>query len=352
MDGTLSASPERLTASDRLARSKAASLATSLASLLPARNWAILDTPAIASLLGLACVLLAAWINTQAAAGVVSVALGMILALALQVFARRVDDARTQDLQTVSPTFGVVDLQTKPAGPHRNAVSPAGPLAPHEQTEALAELTARISHDLRTPLNAVIGFSELMSRETFGPLGSSQYQEYAKHIRESGQSLLRSAEDTLAITSALARPDTPESAELGSISLGDLCSEAWERVSQQAEARGIDLQCELDCGLEVLGTRRSLRQAVVNLLLEALCQCHDNRSVVIQAATSAQNVVLSLRVADSRVVGGCADSLQISVARALLELHGTPIYLETRACGSWIARLELEHGAQQQRVAA
>ena len=69
------------------------------------------------------------------------------------------------------------------------------------RTEALAS----ISHDLRTPLNAVIGFSEAMQRELFGPLGHDRYKDYAVHIRESGEQLLRAAEAMIAQT----RPGEP-----------------------------------------------------------------------------------------------------------------------------------------------
>ncbi len=51
---------------------------------------------------------------------------------------------------------------------------------------AKTEFLANISHELKTPLNAVIGFSELMAAETLGPIGTPQYKEYAEQIRDSG----------------------------------------------------------------------------------------------------------------------------------------------------------------------
>ena len=67
------------------------------------------------------------------------------------------------------------------------------------------EALASMSHDLRTPLNAVIGFSEAMQRELFGPLGHDRYKDYAVHIRESGEQLLKAAEAMIAQT----RPGEP-----------------------------------------------------------------------------------------------------------------------------------------------
>src|SRR3546814_9116862 len=52
------------------------------------------------------------------------------------------------------------------------------------------------SSDLTSPLNAIIGFSELMSGEVFGPL-SERYRDYAQDICYSGNLLLDLINDIL-----------------------------------------------------------------------------------------------------------------------------------------------------------
>ncbi len=69
---------------------------------------------------------------------------------------------------------------------------------------SVGELMARLCHDLRTPLTAIIGFSEIMETELLGPAGSERYQSYATHIRESGVNLLVAVETALALTQRLA----------------------------------------------------------------------------------------------------------------------------------------------------
>lgn len=58
-----------------------------------------------------------------------------------------------------------------------------------QAAQAKSEFFAMLSHEFRTPLNAIIGFSEFLSAETFGKL-SPRYKEYGHDIGDSGQYLL------------------------------------------------------------------------------------------------------------------------------------------------------------------
>ncbi|NQY13464.1 MAG: HAMP domain-containing histidine kinase [Henriciella sp.] len=56
---------------------------------------------------------------------------------------------------------------------------------------------AGLGHDLKSPLNAVIGFAEIMDAEMRGPMPAA-YKDYPGLIRDSGETLLRLVEDMLA----------------------------------------------------------------------------------------------------------------------------------------------------------
>ena len=58
---------------------------------------------------------------------------------------------------------------------------------------------SRIGHDLRTALNAIMGYSEVMTHRMHGPLGHPKYDEYVVYMRTSGAALLRVSNEVLAL---------------------------------------------------------------------------------------------------------------------------------------------------------
>ncbi len=73
------------------------------------------------------------------------------------------------------------------------------PLQDHDVKTAVAERTlffAGLGHDLKSPLNSVIGFAEMMDDQILGPMPDA-YKDYAGMIRDGGQTLLRLVEDML-----------------------------------------------------------------------------------------------------------------------------------------------------------
>lgn len=245
-----------------------------------------------------------------------------------------------------SPVFeGPLDLRTAATGAPSGEIASLSLAAELQRAAILADLTARMSHELRTPLNAVIGFSEVMTSEMFGPLGSDKYHSYAQHIRECGQTLLKSTEDTLAITSALAEPGSCGSAGLEPISLGSVVMEAWRSVSLQALQSGVMLDLDLPEAVEITGDRRVFRQIVINLLLEALARA-DSQSRI-EVCANVYSGQLRLTVVVSANNGRCVEeSLAICVARTLLALHGQSLVTRTTGDGLWEAEATLDHARQ------
>lgn len=70
-----------------------------------------------------------------------------------------------------------------------------------EQVEASNQanlaILAALSHEMRTPLNSIIGFADMMRGEMLGPMANPHYREYAEDICKEGQSMLVNLNDML-----------------------------------------------------------------------------------------------------------------------------------------------------------
>ncbi|MCB1522085.1 MAG: HAMP domain-containing histidine kinase [Hyphomicrobiaceae bacterium] len=214
--------------------------------------------------------------------------------------------------------------------------------APGIRPDLRVELMARVCHELRTPLNAVVGFSDLMEHRLFGPLGHPRYEEYVLHIRESSQKLLKSAEDTLAMTSLIASSDNRNTEPL---SIHALMHEAASMNALDMERKDLSLALDFDTDLEVSGNRRPLRQAFVNLLSEAVQQANAGTSIVVTTDEGTDNVLLSIKVAGGLAVESHA-SLPVCLARTLLELDGCNLIVHQEVSTCWMATIALERAAQ------
>jgi len=207
-----------------------------------------------------------------------------------------------------------------------------------------ADLMSRINHELRTPLNAVIGFSEVMALEMFGPLGSERYQEYARYIRDSAGDLLKSAEDTLALTALLTNTRPAEAAV--ACTLDHAIADAWALVERKAAARDVELELTLPEDVEVLSEPRALRQILVNMLSEAVGRAAPGARISLVTVADGELIEIVLSVGGEQA---CrvpkAGSLAICLARTLLEMQGTSL-LEIETVGCWRAVTVLDRAVQ------
>lgn len=97
--------------------------------------------------------------------------------------------------------------------------------------QAKSTFIANMSHEFRTPLNAIIGFSELMQQNsTF----SAQQQEYLKIINRSGKSLLNMINNILEISKIEAGVNLIESVYLSATQTSELyLSELQSEITSQ-----------------------------------------------------------------------------------------------------------------------
>ena len=207
------------------------------------------------------------------------------------------------------------------------------------------ELIARVSHDLRTPLNAMMGFSDVLESELLGPVGHPRYREYARHIRDCGRELLKSTEDTLAITCLL--DHDPEAAVETGVDLRAIVDEAWSFHADPLGNHGFSLDADIPDGLEILIDRRPMRQILVNLFAEAVNRSDARGTVGLMATVSGDLVQIEVFLRgrpDGAAVGQA--SLAICLARALLELNGAALVEVDDPYATWRAVTVLTTTAQ------
>lgn len=120
---------------------------------------------------------------------------------------------------------------------------------------------ANMSHEVRTPMNGIIGMSQLLLDS---PLNSQQ-QEYATIIRHSADALLTVLNDILDYSKIEAGKLLIERVEFD---FRELVEEVIDLLALRAQEKGLELMCDLDSQLpmKVIGDPTRLRQVLINLL--------------------------------------------------------------------------------------
>lgn len=133
---------------------------------------------------------------------------------------------------------------------------------------AKSEFLATMSHEFRTPLNAILGFSEMLSQEVLGPVGAPAYKEYADAINDSGNHMLALVNDILDISAIEAGKRAIMKEEIG---LLELLRESTVEVSKIAADKSINLEVGVPGEpLRLFADLRSVRQIILNLLSNAV----------------------------------------------------------------------------------
>ena len=121
-----------------------------------------------------------------------------------------------------------------------------------------------MSHDIRTPMNALLGYNELMKRELTDP----KLMDYQKKIEQSGNLLLSIINNVL----DMARIENGK-VELDEnyVKIGDVLKEIYEVFDAEAEKKGIHLTMESQVVHEhILCDETKIKEIFLNLLSNAV----------------------------------------------------------------------------------
>ncbi len=143
-----------------------------------------------------------------------------------------------------------------------------------------SEFLANISHEFRTPLNAILGFAQVLREKPLG-LRKAKAQRYAENIITSGNSLLNMINDLLDLAKARAgKMDL----HIQRVSVSDLLEALVSEFSLLANERKIKIKLLLDSDLPPLVTDVGrVRQILYNFLSNALKFTPERGRIEIQA---------------------------------------------------------------------
>jgi len=130
-----------------------------------------------------------------------------------------------------------------------------------------AHFLATISHELRTPINAVMGYTQLLAEEIYGPVSALQ-KDHLDRVRASGTHLLELVEELLSYARIEAGVEVVHTEK---VLASDVIEQSLVLVRPMAEAKALHLRVEGHAEpIELFTDARKLRQILVNLLANAV----------------------------------------------------------------------------------
>jgi signal transduction histidine kinase len=230
--------------------------------------------------------------------------------------------------------------------------------AVEQASRAKSHFLANMSHELRTPLNAIIGFSELMRSGLMKP---EKTHEYAGNIAAGGHHLLAVLNNVL----DMARLEAGK-VELQDqlVRLGDVVNHAVAMIGGREAHAGKELRASGDGDVVVRGDEVRLRQALINLVFNAVKFTGERGVIEIRIENAIDGVDLvvqddgegipanklitimepfvQVESTYSRSHGGAG--LGLPIVKSLVELHGGRFTIESEHWQGTTARIHLpEH---------
>ncbi len=221
-----------------------------------------------------------------------------------------------------------------------------------------------ISHELKTPLNHILGFGRILAGQQLGPLGNDDYAELSRNLVQSAEHLEGLVDRVLNYTSA-------ESSELRLsetvVTTEVVMAKCQELVRSRAFDAGIEIRLTIDPGapLQFIGDEVQLTEAIEQVLDNAIAfspagetvdfraYCHDTGGLCFQVQDQGPGIdpdrvehmmdaFTQGEIGSSRSHDGIG--LGLAVARTIMKLHGGGITLSNEPDAGTRVELSLPKG--------
>ncbi|MFN3239189.1 MAG: ATP-binding protein, partial [Pseudomonadales bacterium] len=183
-----------------------------------------------------------------------------------------------------------------------------------EASQAKSEFLANISHELRTPMNGIMGVLGLLDRT-----GLNEKQSHLVELgRSSSKIMLNLVNDLLDIAKIEAGKFEVEQTAFNARQMFDSLA---ERTEQQLNDKPVKLtyQCNLDCDW-LKGDERRLEQVLLNLISNAIKFTHEG-TIQLEVNYSEQTGVLSALVRDTGI--GISDEAQKKIFTPFIQAEAS-----------------------------
>ncbi|MDQ2705931.1 MAG: HAMP domain-containing histidine kinase, partial [Pseudomonadota bacterium] len=206
------------------------------------------------------------------------------------------------------------------------------------------DFVQHVSYELRSPLTNIIGFTELLSLPSTGPLGPRQ-REYVEHIGSSSSVLLTIVNDILDLATVDAGIMELDIAE---VDVKKTIVAAGELIADRLAEHSIGLKVETAFAPEyMLGDGTRIRQILYNLLSNAVNYAPDGSTIKLACRGLEIGTEFSVhddgpgippdvldtvfRRFEPRSNGGRrrGAGLGLSIVKSFVELHGGSVRIET-----------------------
>ena len=139
----------------------------------------------------------------------------------------------------------------------------------------------RLGRAVRQPVNAIVGFADMIRSQTYGPVGNDRYADYARFIHSAGQDIV-SVVDELENYARLSEKTYP--VETAHIDLVELLEDCVARVRPFASSVRVLVRSGVSSSLPgISADRQTLVQAVLNVLASAVAHSPRGGQVVLSA---------------------------------------------------------------------
>ena len=148
------------------------------------------------------------------------------------------------------------------------------------------EFTANVSHELKTPLQSIIGSAELMEN---GIVKEEDIKRFSGNIRKEGTRMVHLIEDIIRLSQLDEETEMPEE----EVSLQVISEEVCEMLEDAAKQKGVSLEVSGDEGI-FHGVRRLLYEMIYNLCDNAVRYNQPGGYVKIRITEEPEDVLVSV----------------------------------------------------------